>query len=86
MEREDFTVQVVDDVLVVQGQKRSKREETRGRYHVLECAYGRFERAIALPAAVDPDAAAATYRRGVLTVDLPKAIPGGGPSIKVNIG
>lgn len=86
MERGDFIIQVVDDVLVVQGEKRSERERTQGRYHVLECAYGRFERAIELPAAVDSDAATATYRKGVLTVELPRAIPAGGRSIKVNVG
>ncbi len=36
-----------------------------------ERAYGRFERAIRLPAAVEDTGAKAKYRRGVLTVTLP---------------
>ncbi|HFD81065.1 MAG TPA: Hsp20/alpha crystallin family protein, partial [Gammaproteobacteria bacterium] len=43
-----------------------------GRFHVIECAYGSFERAIPLPAEVDEQGARARYRRGVLTVRLPK--------------
>jgi HSP20 family protein len=40
---------------------------------VLERAYGRFERAVPLPSPVDEENAKARYRKGVLTVTLPKA-------------
>ncbi len=72
MKRSDLDVEVIDDLLVVRGRKRMERESTHGRYHVLECAYGRFERAIPLPARVDGNAARAKYRRGVLRIELPK--------------
>jgi HSP20 family protein len=72
MEPGDFDVEVRDDVLVVRGEKRMSREETRGHYFVMERAYGQFERAIKLPAPVDDTAATARYRHGVLTVSLPK--------------
>lgn len=72
METEDFDVQVLGDALVIRGEKHARREESRGRYHVLECAYGRFERAIPLPLEVDDRRARARYRRGVLSVTLPK--------------
>lgn len=68
----DFDIQVVGDTLIVRGEKKLSRRETRGHYHVTERAYGRFERAIRLPAAVDEDTANAKYRAGVLTVKLPK--------------
>jgi len=38
----------------------------------MERAYGSFERAIKLPSRVDDTAARAQYRRGVLSVSLPK--------------
>lgn len=72
MKRGDFDIEVVDDILIVRGEKRSERESTRGRYHVVECAYGRFERAIPLPAPVDQSKAKAKYRKGVLRIELPK--------------
>jgi len=56
---------------VVRGEKRLDREPSRGRYQVTECAYGRFERAIALPEAVRTEGASARYRNGVLQVELP---------------
>ena len=72
LEPDDIAVEVHDDVLVVRGEKRVSREEARGHYYVMERAYGQFERAIRLPAPVDDKAATARYRRGVLSVSLPK--------------
>ena len=73
MEREDFDIQVVENYLVVSGHKKLERETTRGRYHVVERAYGRFERAVPLPEEVVAEEASAKYRRGVLEVILPKS-------------
>lgn len=72
MESDDFEIDVVDDHLVVRGEKRVSRDEARGRFYVMERAYGRFERVVPLPAAVDPQGARARYRKGVLTVTLPR--------------
>lgn len=72
MEADDFEVQAINDILVVRGEKRAQREEDYGRYHVMERAYGYFERAIPLPTPVNEDGARATYRRGVLRITLPK--------------
>ncbi|WJW75818.1 Hsp20/alpha crystallin family protein [Thiohalobacter sp. IOR34] len=72
MEADQFDVSVLDGYLLVRGEKRHQREQQEGRYHLLECAYGSFERAIPLPAEVDDSKARARYRRGILTVTLPK--------------
>lgn len=72
MEAEDFDIDVIDNVLVVRGEKRVQKEQREGRFHVMECAYGSFERAIPLPAEVKGHEAQARYRRGVLLVTLPK--------------
>lgn len=79
MERDDFEVFVVDETLVVRGEKRVERERQDGHYHIMERAYGRFERAIPLPAPVEPSAARARYRRGILEVSLDKSLQGNGP-------
>jgi hypothetical protein len=64
-----------DDILIVRGEKKLAREETRGHYHVMERAYGQFERAIRLPAPVENDGAKASYRVGVLTIKSQAARP-----------
>jgi len=72
MEPERIDISIIDDILQVSGEKQAEREQTRGNYHLTERAYGRFERRFRLPAPVDSGRADASYRRGVLTLRLPK--------------
>ena len=72
MEKDDFDLQVIDDYLIVRGEKQIERERNEGQYHISECAYGCFERIVPLPDEVEADKATAKYQRGVLRVELPK--------------
>lgn len=85
MGKGDFDIQVQDDALVVRGEKRFERESSQGRWRVLQCAYGSFLRTVPLPAAVKSDKSRATYRDGVLRVELPKADPGKPSSRQVRV-
>ena len=73
MRREDFNVDLHGDMLTVWGEKQFDRETSSGRYSVVQCAYGSFRRDVALPAFVKPDKTKASYRDGVLRIELPKA-------------
>ncbi len=75
MERQDLDIQVSADTLTVRGEKRFEREATEGRWRVLQCAYGEFQRRVALPVPVKSDEARAVYKDGVLKIELPKAEP-----------
>lgn len=75
LDKSDISVEVDDGSLVIRGEKRFEREQTEGRWRVMQCAYGAFSRTIALPAAVKGEQAKATYDKGVLKVELPKAEP-----------
>jgi HSP20 family protein len=76
MDKQDIGIELVGDALVVSGEKRFRREDTQGRWRVLQCAYGSFRRVVPLPAAVRADQAKASYTDGVVRIDLPKAEPG----------
>ncbi len=76
VDKAELRLEVRDDALIVSGEKRFTREETTGRWRVMQCAYGSFERVLPLPVPVVGDAARASYRDGVLRVELPKATPG----------
>lgn len=73
MEPADLDIQVKDDVLVIRGEKHVSHDQQRGQYHLMQRAYGRFERVLRLPARVDDGEAKASYKRGVLHVSLPKS-------------
>jgi HSP20 family protein len=85
MSRSDFDLQVLGDQLVVRGEKRFERESSDGRWHMLQCAYGSFQRAVPLPGPVVADEARANYRDGVLRVELPKARPGRLPARQIRV-
>lgn len=84
MEKKDCEVTIDGNVLHVRGEKRFERATQDSTYHVMERAYGTFERAIPLPQNVDTDKAEADYTNGVLTIRLPKSRSGVGRMIPVS--
>ncbi len=86
LEPEEIDLQVIDNMLVVRGEKHLQREHDDGQFHVVECAYGSFERAIPLPVAVDSERSKASYKHGVLRVELPKVTEQKRQGIKISLG
>jgi HSP20 family protein len=86
MEKDNFAIEVIDQTLVVRGEKRFEREAGSGRYRLLQCAYGSFRREIRLPAPVRVEAAVAIYRNGVLRIELPKALATKARSKTIKVG
>jgi HSP20 family protein len=72
MEKEDCHISIEGNMLFLSGEKRYQRETMDSTYHVMERAYGTFQRSIPLPRNVDTDKAEASYKNGVLTIRLPK--------------
>ncbi|GLS63464.1 heat-shock protein Hsp20 [Methylobacterium oxalidis] len=88
LDEKDVELTIDDGVLTLRGEKRAETTDTQRGYS--ERSYGRFERVLALPFAVEEDKVEATFRNGVLSVTLPRsakapergrriAINGGGP-------
>jgi HSP20 family protein len=85
---EDVKVEVTDDALVIQGERKYEHEDkTGGRYHS-ERQYGHFYRAIPLPEGASAEQAKADFKNGELQVTVPvhrpenkrRQIPIGGSS------
>jgi len=72
MDKEDCQITIEGNMLYLSGEKRYERETHDSTYHVMERAYGSFQRAIPLPRNVDTNKAEANYKNGVLTIRLPK--------------
>ncbi len=68
----DVEVTLDDGALTIRGEKKEEREEKKRNYHLVERAYGRFERSVALPHGIDPGKVKARFKNGVLHVTLPK--------------
>ncbi|HEY1907344.1 MAG TPA: Hsp20/alpha crystallin family protein, partial [Myxococcaceae bacterium] len=59
----DFRVDIEDDALVLQGERRIEREETHGGVRRVERSHGSFRRIIPLPQAANLEAAEAELLR-----------------------
>jgi HSP20 family protein len=70
MNKDDVRVEVRDNTLIIEGERREERQEDREGYFLTERVYGSFFRAIPLPDGVNPDKARATFRDGVLELEL----------------
>lgn len=72
MKKEDLHVEVREDHLVLQGERRQEQEgEQEGGWYRSERSYGRFYRAIPLPEGTNPEQAQASFKDGVLEIKLP---------------
>ncbi|MBI4161661.1 MAG: Hsp20/alpha crystallin family protein [Acidobacteria bacterium] len=81
----EIDVQVVDNELTIQGERRLEKDLHEENYHRIERSYGRFRRNFTLPVGVRKDRISATYDRGVLRVSLPKAETTGGVNLRVPV-
>ncbi len=73
LKREDIAVSLQDDALVISGERKEEKIHEGTEVHRQERFYGKFQRALTLPAPVAADKVKAAYQDGVLTVTLPKA-------------
>jgi HSP20 family protein len=73
LDEEEIDVSLSRDTLTIRGEKKREEEEKRRNYYRAERAYGVFRRTVPLPTPVDADKADAVFRKGILTVTLPKA-------------
>lgn len=70
--REDVTVELHEDVLTIRGEKKSERDEKKDRSHWIERSYGSFSRSFTLPPNAVADELKASFKDGVLSVEIPK--------------
>jgi HSP20 family molecular chaperone IbpA len=71
IKKEDVSVQIDNDAVVIQGQRSDERTTDEQGYYQRERSYGSFHRVIPLPEGAQADAATATFRDGVLRIEMP---------------
>jgi HSP20 family protein len=72
MDEKDIEVKVANGNLTIRGEKHEEKEEKKKDYYLRERSSGSFERSFPLPDSVNRDAIEASFKKGVLTVTLPK--------------
>lgn len=74
MDEDDIEIRLSDGLLTIQGEKKEEKEEgeKEGSYYLAERRYGSFQRSFRIPDGIDTDKVDAAFKKGVLTVTLPK--------------
>ena len=72
LDEKDIEVKLANGGLTIKGEKREEKEEKKKDYYLHERHFGSFERYFRLPEEVDADKIEANFKKGVLTVTLPK--------------
>lgn len=90
IDENDIQVQVDDDALIIQGEKKLESERRDANFHRVERSFGSFQRVLTLPVDADAESINASFKNGVLTLTIdriaekapkqPRLIPIGGSS------
>jgi HSP20 family protein len=70
LSKNDVTVDVTDDMLTIEGERKQESERKEGSYYRSERSYGYFSRSVALPEGTNADTAKATFKDGVLEIAI----------------
>jgi HSP20 family protein len=71
IEKKDVKVKVLDDVLTIEGERKSEKKIEEENYLCREASYGTFTRRIALPNPVEEYEVKATFENGLLEIHVP---------------
>ena len=73
MDQEDVDITLADGMLTVRGEKKQEDEEKGKDFYRKERSFGSFRRVLPLPGEVDESKIKASFKKGVLMIDLPKS-------------
>ena len=85
MDEKDIEVNIAGDGLSIRGEKKDEKEEREKDYYLSERRYGSFQRYFQVPEGVDTDKIEASFKKGVLTVTLPKKPGAQKPEKKIQV-
>ncbi len=72
MDESNIEVKVSNGALTIRGEKKEEKEEKKKDYYLSERRFGSFERRFQVPQGVDASKIDASFKKGILTVTLPK--------------
>ena len=70
--KKEVKVNVTDGILSISGERKFEDEKESGNYHYRERRYGSFSRTFNLPETVNEEDISASFKNGILSIELPK--------------
>ncbi|NVO19493.1 MAG: Hsp20/alpha crystallin family protein [Bacteroidetes bacterium] len=72
LEKEDFKINLQNNVLTISSEKENQQEEENKKFMRREFSYMQFSRAFSLPQTANSEQINAAYKNGVLSISIPK--------------
>ena len=72
MDQDDVDITLSNGMLTIRGEKKREDEEKGKDFYRKERSFGAFRRSLPIPAEVDEQAIEASFKKGVLHIELPK--------------
>ena len=82
---DDIEISITDNILTIKGEMTHEDTEEKGDYHRMERRYGYFSRTLELPCKIVVEDVRATYKKGVLSIIMPKCEQPSTREIRVNV-
>lgn len=86
IDKKDLKIDINEDILTISSEMNSENEEENNGYKRKEFSYSSFNRSFYIPENVTREKIAATYKDGILSVELPKEEEKNKISRKIEIG
>jgi len=88
LEEKDFEIQTMGNQLLISGERKWEEEKKGKEFRRVESQFGKFERTVRLPenAKTDPSVVDASYKKGILTITIPKLEKTPASKISVHAG
>lgn len=86
MDPKEIDISVRGDMLTIRGERKKEEEKKGENYHRIERSHGTFSRSVRLPTEVDPDKVNATYKDGVLKIEMAKTKAAAAKKIDIKTG
>jgi HSP20 family protein len=85
VKKEDVRITVENGILSIRGERKQETEETGKTFHRIERSYGEFTRNFTLPDNVDESSIKATFKDGMLSLEIPKTEKAKPKAIEVKV-
>jgi len=72
VKKEDISIEVKDNILTIRGERSEDSEVKEENYYRRERSFGSFQRSFSMPTEVSPESIKASFKDGVLKIEVPK--------------
>ncbi|RKY41480.1 MAG: Hsp20/alpha crystallin family protein [Candidatus Makaraimicrobium thalassicum] len=73
MDKKAIGIRLEGTRLTISGEKKSEKKDKKDHYYHEERIFGRFQRTIDLPPGIKAEEVNASYKDGILTIDIPRS-------------